>query len=158
MLSILAVIFSKAYLIDWRLNQLTKSLCDWPHLFLLLTLITNKNWGLKTRSHYGGNKVASPTLKYLNRHWQAGRRANKMLVVRANRKAHLRRNLIHQITSRALGRSENSGVRASSNAVVIICPPPIAQWSSLVLERHFWILINLLYSGIFGLKARHFYN
>ena len=124
MLSILAVIFSKAYLIDWRLNQLTKSLCDWPHLFLLLTLITNKNWGLKTRSHYGGNKVASPTLKYLNRHWQAGRRANKMLVVRANRKAHLRRNLIHQITSRALGRSENSGVRASSNAVVIICPPP----------------------------------
>ena len=31
-----------------------------------------------------------------------------------------------------------------------------AQWSSLVLERHFWILINLFNSGIFGLKARHF--
>ena len=72
-----------------------------------------------------GDKVASPTLKYLHKHWQAGRRANKMLVVRANRKAHLRRNLIHQITSRAVGRSENLEVGASSIVVGIICPPPL---------------------------------
>ena len=34
-----------------------------------------------------------------------------------------RRNLIHQITSRAVGRSENSRVGASSNVVGIICLP-----------------------------------